>query len=321
MVKILTLITFIILIVFIVGCKKEDEVNRLVKEKFGDELIVKKIFKEYPSEPLKKWEGTYRIILTDKNDKEDFFIIYKNTDKLEEVLEKVLLNREKKDKFVKKQKVAVENIKKNFREPFIQMFDIDTAFGKSSCINFFLEKKFFKEDKEDFIKEFLIKIDKNVINIYNRAFISGVDEDFRIEKNYYGYTEDDVFYRMNENSFGSNADFYISKIKFNSPMYSLNKDLRKKFIELNDEISINNYFYKNTGLFIEILTTGIFYNGIEKNLKIKLGKEFDFIMGYMDKINDEIVLKGLVLNNIINPTELYEFTYIFKNEELIFTGK
>lgn len=321
MVKILTLITVIILIVFIVGCKKEDEVNRLVKEKFRDELIVKKIFKEYPSEPLKKWEGTYRIILTDKNDKEDFFIIYKNTDNLEEVFEKVLLTREDKDKFVKKQKVAVENIKKNFREPFIQMFDIDTVFGKSSCINFFLEKKFFKEDKENFIKEFLIKINKNVINIYDRAFISGVDEDFRIEKNYYGYTEDDVFYKVNENSFGSARDFYISKIKFNSPMYSLNKDLREKFIELNDKISANNYFYKNTGLFMEIKIESIFYNEIEKNLKMKLGNGFEFITGYIDKINDEIVLRGLVLNNSINPTEIYEITYFFKTEKLIFNEK
>lgn len=321
MVKILTLITVIILIVFIVGCKKEDEVNRLVKEKFRDELIVKKIFKEYPSEPLKKWEGTYRIILTDKNDKEDFFIIYKNTDNLEEVFEKVLLTREDKDKFVKKQKVAVENIKKNFREPFIQMFDIDTVFGKSSCINFFLEKKFFKEDKENFIKEFLIKINKNVINIYDRAFISGVDEDFRIEKNYYGYTEDDVFYKVNENSFGSATDFYISKIKFNSPMYSLNKDLREKFIELNDKISANNYFYKNTGLFMEIKIESIFYNEIEKNLKMKLGNGFEFITGYIDKINDEIVLRGLVLNNSINPTEIYEITYFFKTEKLIFNEK
>ncbi|MGL5657304.1 MAG: hypothetical protein ACRCXY_10795 [Fusobacteriaceae bacterium] len=320
--KILTLVTFIILIMFMIGCKKKDEINRLIKENFNDELIIKEIFKEYPSESLKKWDGTYKIILTDKKDKENFSVSYKKTDKLEEVLKEALLNRDIKDKFIKKQKVAVENIKKNFKEPFIQMFEIDTAFGSlSSCINFFLEKKVFKENKDNIIKDLLIKVDKNIINTYNRIYISSIDENFKIEKNYYGYIENGVFYRMNESSFGSNTDFYISKNKFSSPMYGLNKDLREKFMELNEKISVTNYFYKNTGLFMEIKIESIFYNEIEKNLKMKLGKGFEFITGYIDKVNDKIVIKGIVLNDTINPTALYEFIYDFQTEELILTEK
>ena len=139
----------------------------------------------------------------------------------------------------------------------------------------------------------------------------------KIKKSYYSFSDDGVFYRLNMSSFGSGADFFVSRKKFSSPMNSLNPNLKAKFINLNNRISSQNYFYKNTGLFIEILRQGDLYEKLEKKLKSR-SKEFQFIYGYLDVIEGDIGIRAVVTNKFLDEdvTEIYEFFYTIKSLEM-----
>lgn len=325
MVKIITLVTVIIVILLMLGCEKKDKTDKMVKEEFKNEIKVEKLVKIYPLEPFKKREGEYLLILIDKIDKEEFSTNFSAEFNAEEIIEMIKKSREAKNNYLFAQKKTVEIFKKKFDENFIQMSALKDMHGNNDeKIKFFLDKNKIKNNNTEYLEELFNRIKLNVPDSYSK-YIAFVDNPKKFEKGYYSYSEKGIHYLYNLSSFASSldTDFYISKTKYNSPMYSSNPNLRVKFISLNDKISSQNYFFKNTGLFIEILGPfGLFQKIDEDLVKALINRNIygDIVYGYLDKHDKNIGVRGIIeimLKETVEEIDICEFFYDIEREQII----
>ena len=314
--KIFSLYFFYLFIGNNIYCKNIDVINDLIVQNFNKEIEIVKIKKNFSSEPFKKWQGSYLILFVDKIDEENFAIIYDKMDDKNSLLEKMQNERNLKNNYIKNQKIVSAEIKKNFKEFFTLMYDVNSIpnFDKYSYINFFLEKNIFLTNKINFLENLLVRMQKYLKDEFV-IYISSHDKIPKKEKLYHGYWENETFYKVEVSSFGSNSDFFISKSKFNSPMYGLNSQLKEEFLQLNDEISSDNYFYKKTGLYVELMTN-FDKNSLYSRFYKKIKSKYSFIYGYLDLHNDDLVLKGVLTENSINPEKVYKFIYVFQSEKI-----
>lgn len=311
------IVVFIFSIFFLKSHLYSKEIKNLIATEFKNEIKIERVIKIYQSETFKKWEGNYKVILVDKLDKEEFSYVFNEKDSSKDILKGIEEARNEKNIFVKKQLKVSEKFQRSFGEKFIQMSDIETIYGdRSSAIEFYLGKGFFKDKSVKYCVDLFKEMSLNIPDNY-RVYLNTTTNPEKIKKSYYSFSDDGVFYRVNMTSFGSGADFFASRKKFNSPMNSLNPNLKAKFINLNNRISSQNYFYKNTGLFIEILIQGDLYEKLEKKLKSRF-KEFQFIYGYLDVIEGDIGIRAVVTNKFLDEdaTEIYEFFYTIKTQKI-----
>lgn len=311
------IVVFIFSIIFLKSHLYSKEIKNLIATEFKNEIKIERVIKIYPSETFKKWDGNYKVILVDKLDKEEFSYIFNEKDSSKDIIKGIEEVRSEKNTFVKNQMKISEKLEKIFPEKFVQMSDIETIYGdRSSAIEFYLEKDFFKDKSIKYCENLFRKISLNIPINYS-VYINASTNSEKIKKSYYSYSDDGFFYRFNMSSFGSNADFFVSRKKFNSPMNSLNPNLKIKFINLNNKISSQNYFFKNTELFIEILRQGRLYESLEKKLKNSI-KDFQFVCGYLDVYNGKVGIRGVITNRFLDEdaTNIYEFFYTIENQEL-----
>lgn len=222
------IVVFIFSIIFLKSHLYSKEIKNLIATEFKNEIKIERVIKIYPSETFKKWEGNYKVILVDKLDNEEFSYVFNEKDNSKDILKGIEEARNEKNIFVKKQLKVSEKFKKSFGEKFIQMSDVETIYGdKSSVIEFYLGKSFLKDNNIKYCVDLFREMSLNIPINYS-IYLNITTNPQKIKKSYYSYSDDGVFYRFNMSSFGSGADFFVSRKKFSSPMNSLNSNIRIK---------------------------------------------------------------------------------------------
>lgn len=295
------------------------EIEHLIRSEFKNELGVDRIIKSYPAEPLKKWEGRYLIILVDSVDNEEFLSYINTQDNPKEIIRTIEENREKKDSFINYQKGVSLRIRECFGVKFRQITHMEGKDKDSLTeIEFFLGDAFVKEKNIKYNEELLSKIKLRIPNSC-RVFINITEKPQTVIKDYYSYSEKGIFYRVNIASFGSSSDFFVSRTKFNSPMHTLNPNVKARFMNLMDEISSQNYFYKHSGLFIDLLRQATIWEKIEEQAKKRVNSHPQIIFGYLDvNKNGCIGIRGIMTNTLLDEEvdQIYPFFYSLEKQNL-----
>ena len=295
------------------------EIEHLIHSEFKNELDVDRIIKSYSSEPFKKWEGEYLIILIDNIDNEEFSSYINTQDSPKEIIRTIEENREKKDSFINYQKGVSLRIRESFGVKFRQITHMEREDKDSlTQIEFFLGDAFIKEKNIKYNEELLSNIKLRLPNSC-RVFINITEEIQTANKDYYSYSEKGIFYRVNIASFGSSSDFFILRTKFNSPMHTLKPKVKARFMNLMDEISFQNYFYKHSGLFIDLLRQGSIWEKIEEQAKQRVSSHPQIIFGYLDvNKNGCIGIRGIMRNSLLDEesAQIYPFFYSLENQNL-----